>query len=96
MHSKRKLARLYQTLPKTKEERSTYQQRIKDTIQSITDTESFIASKASLFKDELGLRDINFKDISKNLKENELYVDYAKADDLKKVAKKTTKKIRKN
>ena len=72
MQFKRKLARLYQTLPKTKEERSTYKQRIKDTIKSITDIETYIASKASSFKEELGLRDINYKDIcglSKEIRE---------------------------
>jgi len=79
MQTKRQLAKLYQTLPKTKQERKTYQQRIKGTIKSITDIETYIASKASSFEEELGLKDINYKDISKNLKEDELYIDYVKA-----------------
>lgn len=79
-NKKRFLAQLYQTLPKLKERKS-YQQRIKDTETTISDLERYIGSKASSFKEELGLRTINYKDISKNLKEDEIYIDYAKVGD---------------
>jgi CHAT domain-containing protein len=79
MDLKRKLANLYQTLPKTPQERKSYQQQIQKILSSIAEMETFIASKASSFKEELGLKNINYKDISKNLKKDELYIDYAKA-----------------
>ena len=81
MQAKRNLAYLYQTLPKTSEERKTYQTRIDENVKKIFGLEKKIASKVTAFKESLGLRKVTYKDISKNLKENELYIDYARAGD---------------
>jgi CHAT domain-containing protein len=75
---KRNLSKLYQTLPRNKEEKLKNQENIKSIIKSISDIEIYISSKAISFKEELGLRNINYKDISSNLKDSELYIDYAK------------------
>ncbi len=83
--SKRDLAKLYQTLPKPKQNETReeafkkWKKKIRDKEKTINDIENYISSKVSSFKEELGLRDINYKDISSNLKDKELYIDYAKA-----------------
>ena len=41
-----------------------------------------IASKATALKEQQGLKNITYKDITSHLKENELYIDYAKAEDI--------------
>ncbi len=79
--AKRNLARLYQSLPKTEKERATYQARVDEANKKIASLEQEIASKATAFKESLGLRKVGYKDIAKNLKDNELYIDFAKADD---------------
>jgi CHAT domain-containing protein len=47
----------------------------------IASLEKEIASKAQSFKEQLGLKKISYKEISKNLKENELYIDIAKTEE---------------
>jgi CHAT domain-containing protein/lipopolysaccharide biosynthesis regulator YciM len=74
---KRKLAKLYQTLPSPKE-RDLWSKKVKQTEKQIAKLNSDIASKAEVFKEYQGLKQISYKDISKYLKENELYIDYAK------------------
>ncbi len=78
MQAKRNLAYLYQTLPKTSEERKTYRTRIDENAKKIFELEKKIASKATAFKESLGLKKVSYKDIAKNLKDNELYIDFAK------------------
>jgi len=75
--NKRILAKLYQSLPKPKE-RKQWKKNIKQTEEKIGDLTNEISKKAHSFKESQGLKNINYKDISKNLKENELYIDYAK------------------
>ena len=77
LKSKRDLAKLYQSLPKPKE-RKTWQEKIKNTEKKISRLTNEIASKTTIFKEEQGLKSITYKDITAHLKENELYVDYAK------------------
>lgn len=76
--SKRVLAKLYQSLPKS-EEREAWQKKIKLTEQKISRLTNEIASKATSFKEQQGLRSISYKDITAQLKDDELYIDYAKA-----------------
>jgi len=78
IEAKRNLAKLYQTLPKPKE-RKTWQSNIKLTEEKIASLTKEIASKAQSFKEQQGLKDISYTCIAKNLKEDELYIDYAKA-----------------
>jgi len=77
--AKRNLAKLYHSLPKTQKERKTYQARINEANEKISKLEQKIATKAVAFKESLGLRKVSYKDIAKNLKDSELYIDYAKA-----------------
>jgi len=77
--AKRNLAKLYQSLPKTEKERATYQTRVNEANKKIASLEQEIASNATAFKEFLGLRKVRYKDIVRNLKDNELYIDFAKA-----------------
>lgn len=75
--AKLKLAKTYQTYPdanKTKE----WQEEIAKISQNIRDIEQSLAKKVTKVKEELGLRDINYQDIAKILKDNEIYIDYAR------------------
>ena len=76
--NKRYLAKLYQSLPKPKE-REQWKQNIKQTEEKISSLTSKISSKAQSFKESQGLKSISYKDIAINLKDDELYIDYAKA-----------------
>jgi CHAT domain-containing protein len=76
--SKRMLAKLYQSLPKP-EEKGTWQKRIKTTEANIAELTNEISIKVSSFKEQQGLKSISYKDISSYLKEDELYIDYARA-----------------
>lgn len=78
--NKRRLAKLYQSLPKPKE-REQWKKSIKDTEETIATIINKISSKTSSLNEEEGLKSISYKDIAKNLKENELYIDYAKAEE---------------
>ena len=78
--NKRRLAKLYQSLPKPKE-REQWKKSIKDTEETIATITNKISSKTSSLNEEEGLKSISYKDIAKNLKENELYIDYAKAEE---------------
>jgi len=75
--NKRRLAKLYQSLPKPKE-REQWKRSIKQTEERIGALTNEISKKAHSFKESQGLKNITYKDIAKNLKENELYIDYAK------------------
>ena len=76
--SKRYLARLYQSLPKPKEKEA-WKSNIKKTEDKIAKLTNQIASKATNFKEQQGLKSIGHQDITSHLKDNELYIDYAKA-----------------
>jgi len=76
--SKRYMAKLYQSLPKPKE-RETWKKNIKNTEEKIAKLTNQISSKASSFKEQQGLKSISYKDVTSHLKQNELYIDYAKA-----------------
>jgi len=75
--TQRTLAKLYQTLPKDNDYQR-WQEQIKNTEADILKLTNSIADKAESFKEQEGLKSISYKDISANLKENELYIDYAK------------------
>jgi CHAT domain-containing protein/Tfp pilus assembly protein PilF len=75
---KRGLAKLYQSIPKPKE-REAWKTKIEEIENKIATLTSEITQKASNFKEQQGLNHISYKDIAKHLKENELYIDYAKA-----------------
>jgi len=79
--SKRYLAKLYQSLPKPKEKEA-WQKNIKNTEEKIGKLTNEIANKASALKELQSLKNITYKDITSKLKENELYIDYAKAKDI--------------
>jgi len=76
--SKRYLAKLYQSLPKPKEQEA-WKNNIKNNEEKIAKLTNEIASKASSFKEQQGLKSISYQDITSHLKDNELYIDYAKA-----------------
>jgi len=78
--AKRTLAKLYQSLPKPTE-RKQWQESIKQTKDTIDTLTKKIASKAEKFKEEQGLKNISYQDISSHLKKDELYIDFAKAGD---------------
>ena len=78
--AKRTLAKLYQSLPKPTE-RKQWQESIKQTKDTIDTLTKEIASKAEKFKEEQGLKNISYQDISSHLKKDELYIDFAKAGD---------------
>ncbi len=75
--SKRYLAKLYQSLPKPKEV-ETWKTDIKTTEEKITKLTHEISSKANNFKELQGLKSISYKDITSHLKEDELYIDFAR------------------
>ncbi|MEA2049003.1 MAG: CHAT domain-containing protein [Campylobacterota bacterium] len=75
--SKRYLAKLYQSLPKSAEKEA-WQNNIKNTEKKIGKLTNEIASKATSFKEQQGLKSSDHKDITSQLKDNELYIDYAK------------------
>ena len=73
----RYLAKLYQSLPKPIE-RAAWEKGIKSTEKKIAKLTNEISAKATSFKEQQGLMSISYKDISSHLKENEIYIDYAK------------------
>ena len=75
--SKRYLAKLYQSLPEPKK-RELWKKRIKETETLIEVLSNDIASRASKFKEQQGLKSINYKFITSQLREDELYIDYAR------------------
>ncbi|MEA3492752.1 MAG: tetratricopeptide repeat protein, partial [Campylobacterota bacterium] len=78
---KRELAKLYQSLPKPKE-REEWQKSIKEIEEKISKLTHDISSKNSIFKEQQGLESIDCREIASRLKENELYIDYAKVGDV--------------
>ncbi|MEA3491884.1 MAG: CHAT domain-containing tetratricopeptide repeat protein, partial [Campylobacterota bacterium] len=76
--SKRYLAKLYQSLPKPKEIDS-WKKSIKEIQEKINRLTKQIASKATIFKEQQGLKNISYQDITSHLEKDELYIDYAKA-----------------
>ena len=76
LESKRALANLYQALPNPKEI-DMWVKRIAKAEEKINTLNKKIASKVTSFKEQQGLKSISYKDISKKLKDNELYIDYA-------------------
>jgi len=81
VNSKRYLAKLYQSLPKP-QEKETWKNNIKNTEEKINKLSNQISSKATTFKEQQGLKSIDYKDITSHLKDNELYIDYAKTGDV--------------
>ncbi len=77
VNSKRDLAKLYQSLPSPKESEA-WQKSIQATEAKISQLNREIASKASSFKEQQGLKSISYKDIVSHLKANELYLDFAR------------------
>jgi CHAT domain-containing protein/Tfp pilus assembly protein PilF len=75
--AKRYLAKLYQTLPKAKEKLA-WQAKIHTFETKIDTLNNEIAAKASRFKEQQGLKSITYKDITSHLKEDELYIDFAR------------------
>jgi len=75
--AKRYLAKLYQSLPEPKK-RESWKRRIKETETLIDVLSNDIASRASKFKEQQGLKSIDYKSITSQLKEDELYIDYAR------------------
>jgi CHAT domain-containing protein len=78
--TQRTYAKLMQTTPKGKEVAS-YKIRLKTLSSKIDTLNSTIASKSQSFKEVLALKNIDYKDVAKGLKKEELYIDYAKAGD---------------
>jgi len=78
MNYKRELAKLYQSIPKPKQ-REAWQKNIKELEASIDSLTKKIANKANSFKELQALKNISYKDISKNLKDKQAYIDFAKA-----------------
>jgi len=80
MNDKRDLAKLYQSIPKPKQ-REAWQKSIKELEANIDTLTKKIANKANSFKELQALKHISYQDIAKNLKESELYIDFAKSGD---------------
>ncbi len=78
LSNKRRLAKLYQTPARPKQQKE-WKANIKEVEEHISTLTNAIANKAQSFKEAQGLDSISYKDISSNLKEDELYIDYAKA-----------------
>ena len=78
---KRQLAKLYQSAPKDPKKIQKWENAIKQLEKEINKLNLEIASQSKKYKEQLQISKINYKDISNNLKEYELYIDYAKADD---------------
>jgi len=74
---KRQLARLYQNIPQEQKKLKQYNQKIKQLEEKISNLEIFLSSKSS----DLYTKNINYQDITKILKKDELYIDFAKMDD---------------
>jgi prefoldin subunit 5 len=55
-----------------------YKKRLNKLQKSIDKLNSEIAEKSDKFKEVLALRNINYKDVAKALKKDDLYIDYAK------------------
>ena len=70
----RRLARLYQNVPKEAKKINQYNQNIKNTKEEISKLEIWLSSKSS----NLYTKDIDYGDIVEILKEDELYIDFAK------------------
>ena len=77
--TKRKLAKLYQSLPKPKE-REQWKQQIKTTEQEITQLNKLLSTKTDKIKQQHALDKINSKILASVLKKDELYIDYAEVD----------------
>jgi len=73
MRLKRDLGKLYQSELSSKE--SENREDIKNEILVI---EIYLSKHIFKFKEQMGLKDINFKDISKELSEDSIYIDFAK------------------
>lgn len=78
--SKVQLAKLYQSPPFDEYEINSYKTQVKNFEDTISNLEKVLSNHASVFQEELGLKNINYKDISKNLKDGELYIDFANID----------------
>lgn len=74
---KQSLSKLYQTIAKPKE-RKNHEKKIKQLEKDISNNEIFLSTKLSEFKEEQGLNNIKYTDISLKLKYDEIYLDFAK------------------
>jgi len=75
--SKRVLAKLYQSLPNLTE-LEVWKTKIKTIEARISKLTTEISAEATSFKEQQGLKNIDYKDIASRLKESELYIDYAR------------------
>jgi len=76
--NQRSIANLYQNI---QTDQIKWNKKIKSLEEKISKLTIEIAKKSSIFQEEQGLKSIDYKNITKNLKNNELYIDYAKAGD---------------
>ena len=76
---KQQLSKLYQTIPKP-DERELFKEKIKTTKMQISNIEINLSQNINEYKEELGLRAITYEQISSQMSENELYIDFAKTE----------------
>ncbi len=77
---KQQLSKLYQSIPKV-EEKDSYIKNIKNLEKNISENEIYLSSKIEEFKEKLGTSDIKVQDISSKLKNDEVFIDFAKTKD---------------
>ena len=81
MLTKRQLAKLYQSTPKDPKDYKKWKNQIQQIEEKIHQLRLEISKKSEKFREQLKLSKITYKDIAKALKNNQLYIDYAKAGD---------------
>ncbi len=77
---KQQLSKQYQTLPEPKDI-DNYKLKIKELEKNISDVEIYLSGQVDEFKEELGLRNVKYQDISKYLNDNEIYIDFSRTKD---------------
>jgi len=71
--------RAYAKLQQSFSNKKDYKQKLKEKEEEINSLTNDISSRAKSFKEAQGLKNIKYQDISSTLKEDEIYIDYAKA-----------------
>jgi len=71
--------RAYAKLQQSFSNKKDYKQKLKEKEEEINSLTNDISSHAKRFKEAQGLKNIKYQDISSTLKEDEIYIDYAKA-----------------
>jgi tetratricopeptide (TPR) repeat protein len=82
-NNKRAFAKLNQDVLFSTKNLESYNAKIKTLQDEISTSEITLSSKVASYQDEMKLRTISYKDVSKYLKEGELYIDFAYINGIK-------------